>query len=245
MHPSVHCNNIYSSRTWKKPKCPLVDEWIKKMYCVCPWKKSYDQPRQHIEKQRHYLADKGPCSQSYGFSSSHVWMQELDHKESWAPKNGCFWAEVLEKTLESPLDCNEIKPVNLKRNQLWIFIGRTDAKVETPILWPPNVKNWLIEKTLMLGKIEGVRRRGQQRMRWLDGITDSMDMSLPCGHIKHLWTHLIPFLSRPHLSLLTIWTARESSFISHWVQACPVYTIFRVYQSHAQWKSLILMTRSS
>ena len=178
MHPSVHCNNIYSSRTWKKPKCPLVDEWIKKMYCVCPWKKSYDQPRQHIEKQRHYLADKGPCSQSYGFSSSHVWMQDLDHKESWAPKNGCFWAEVLEKTLESPLDNKEVKPVNPKGSQPWIFVGRTDAKVETPILWPPDVKNWLTGKTLMLGRVEGRRRRVWQRMRWLDGITNSMDMSL-------------------------------------------------------------------
>ena len=104
-------------------------------------------------------------SQSYRFSSSHVWMWELDYKESWVPKNWCFWTVVLEKTLESPLDSKEIKPVHPKGNQLWIFIWRTDAEVEALILWPPDVKNWFIEKTLMLGKIEGRRKRGQQRMR--------------------------------------------------------------------------------
>ena len=106
----------------------------------------YDQPRQHIKKQRHYFADKGVSSQSYDFSSSHVWMWELDYKESWEPKNWYFWTMVLEKTLKSPLDCKEIKPVNTKENQSWIFIGRTDAEAETPILWPPDVKNWLIRK---------------------------------------------------------------------------------------------------
>ena len=99
-----------------------------------------------ILKSRHYFADKDLSSQSYGFSSSHVWMWELDHKESWAPKNWCFWTAVLEKTVESPLDCKEIKPVNPKGNQSWIFIGRTDADAEAPILWPPDVKNWLIRK---------------------------------------------------------------------------------------------------
>ena len=124
------------------------------------------------------FTDKDPSSPNYDFSSSHVWMWDLDHKESWAPKNWCFWTAVLEKTLESPLDCKEIKPANPKGNQSWTFIGRTDAEAETPILWPPDAKNWLIWKDLMLEKIEGRRRRGRQRMRWLDGITDSMDMSL-------------------------------------------------------------------
>ena len=94
----------------------------------------------------HYFANKGPSSQSYGFSSSHVWMWELDYKESWAPRNWCFWTVVLEKTLESPLDYKEIKPVHPKGNQSWIFIGRTDAEAETPILWPPDAKSWLIWK---------------------------------------------------------------------------------------------------
>jgi len=113
---------------------------------LTPWKKSYDQPRQHIKKQRHHFTNKGPSSQSYGFSSSHVWMSELDHKESWAPKNWCFWTVVLGKTLESPLDCTEIQPVNPKGNQSWIFIGRIDAEAETPILWLPDAKNWLTGK---------------------------------------------------------------------------------------------------
>ena len=105
-----------------------------------------------LKKQRHHFADKGPSSQSYGFSSSHVWMWELDHKESWMLKNWCFWTVVLEKTLESPLDCKEIHPVNSKGNQSWIFIGRTDAKAEVPILWPPDTKNWLTGKDPDSGK---------------------------------------------------------------------------------------------
>ena len=109
-------------------------------------------------------------------------MWELDYKESWAQKNWCFWTVVLEETLESPLDCKEIQPVHPKGDQSWVFIGRTDVEAETPILWPSDAKSWLIEKTLMLGKIEGGRRRGQQRMNTiqplLDGVTDSMDMSL-------------------------------------------------------------------
>ena len=96
------------------------------------------------KKQRHYFANKGPSSQSYGFSSSHVWMWELDYKENWAPKSWCFWTVVLKKTLESPLDCKEIQPVHPKGNQSWIFIGRTDAEAEAPTLWPPDEKSWLI-----------------------------------------------------------------------------------------------------
>ena len=119
---------------------------------LAPWKQSYDQPRQHIKKQRHYSADKGLSSQSYSFSSSHVRTWELDHKESWAPKNWCFWTVVLEKTLESPMDSKEIKPLNPKGNQSWILIGRTDAKDEAPTLWPPDVKNGLIGKDPDAGK---------------------------------------------------------------------------------------------
>ena len=130
-----------------------------------------------LKKQRCYFANKGLSSQGYGFSSGHVWMWELDCEESWAPKNWSFWTVVLEKTLESPLDCKGIQPPNPKGNHSWIFIGRTDA--EAPILWPPDTKSWLsFEKTLMLGKIEERRRRGRQRMRWLDGITNLMNMNL-------------------------------------------------------------------
>ena len=131
-----------------------------------------------LKKQRLYFANKDLYSQSYGFSNSHVWMWELGYKETWALKNWCFWTVVLEKTLESPLDCKEVKPVHPKGNQSWIFTGRTDAEAEAPILWPPDVKNWLIGKDSDAGKTEGWRRRGWQRIRWLDGITDLMDMSL-------------------------------------------------------------------
>ena len=123
-----------------------------------PWKTSYDQPRQHTKKQRHYFADKGASSQSYGFSGHHAWMWELDHREGWALKNWCFWTVV--KTLESPLDYKEIKPVNPKRNQPWKCIGRTDAEAEAPILWPPDVKNWLIGKDPDAGKDRGQEEKG-------------------------------------------------------------------------------------
>ena len=117
-------------------------------------RESYDQPRQHIKKQRHYFVNKSLSSQGCGFSSSHVWMWELDYKESWVPKNWCFWTVVLEKTLDSPLECKEIQPVHPKGNQSWVFTGRTDAEAETPILWPPDAKGWLNWKRweLMLRK---------------------------------------------------------------------------------------------
>ena len=114
--------------------------------------KSYDQPRQHVKKQRHNFADKGPSSQSHSLSSSHVWMGELDYKESWAQKHWCFWTVVLEKTLESPLNCKEMQPVHPKGNQSWVFFGRTDAEAETLILWPPDAKNWVIWKDPDAGK---------------------------------------------------------------------------------------------
>ena len=124
-------------RWWLQP-------WNEKT--LTPWKESYDQPRQHIKKQRHYFAYKGPPIQSYGFSNRYLWLWELDYKESWAPKNWCFWTVGLEKTLESPLDCKEIHQVHPKENQSWIFTGRTDAEAEAPIHWPPDVKNWLTWK---------------------------------------------------------------------------------------------------
>ena len=107
--------------------------------------------RQHIKKQRHYFVNKGPSSQGC-FSSSHVWMWELDYKERWVQKNWCFWTVVLEKTLESPLDCKEIQPVHPKGDQSWVFIGRTDVEAEAPILWPPDAKIWLIAKDPNAGK---------------------------------------------------------------------------------------------
>ena len=140
-----------------------------------PWKESYDQPRQHIKKQRHYFASEGPSSQGYGFSSSHVWMWELDDKESWALKNWCFWTVVLEKTLESLLDCKEIQPVHPKGNQSWIFIARTDVEAETPILWPPDANSWLIWKDPDDGKDWGQEEKGTTENEmvawhhWLDG----------------------------------------------------------------------------
>ena len=125
-----------------------------KLKDLAPWKESYDKPRQRIKKQRHYFADKAPSNQSYGFSSSLVWMWELGHKESWAPKNWCLQTVVLEKTLESPLDSKEIQPVHPKGDQSWNFIGRTDAdaEAEAPILWPLDVKNRLIRKDADAGK---------------------------------------------------------------------------------------------
>ena len=138
-----------------------------------PWKKSYDQ--QHIIKQRCYFSSKGSFNQSYGFSSSHVWMWELVYKENWALKNWCFWTVVLEKTLESPLDCNETQPVHPKGNQSWVFIGRTDAEAEMPILWPSDVKSWLLGKDPDAGKVWRQEEKGMTEgemvgwHHWLDG----------------------------------------------------------------------------
>ena len=131
-----------------------------------------------LKTQRHYFAKKGPHSQSYGFSSNHVWIWELKHKESCEPNNCCSRTVVLQKTLEHTLDFKDIKLVNPKGNKSWIFIGRTHAEAETPILGPPDARANSLQKTLMLGRIEGRRRRGLQRTILLDGITDSVDMSL-------------------------------------------------------------------
>ena len=127
---------------------------------LTPWKESYDQPRQHIKKQRHHFVNKSPSSQGYGFSSGHVWMWELHHKESWTQKDLCFWTMVLEKTLKCPLDCKEIQPVHPKGDQSWVFIGKTDVEAETPILWPPDAKSWLIWKDPDAGKDWGQEEKG-------------------------------------------------------------------------------------
>ena len=163
--PSLHgklMGKQWLTLFWGDPKS--LQMVIEKM--LMSWKESYDQPRQHIKRQWHYFANKGPSSQGYGFSSSHVWMCELDYKESWVQKNWCFWAVVLEKTLESPLDCKEIQPIHPKGDQSWVFIGKTDAEAETPILWHLMWRADSFENTLLLGKIEGRGRRGWQRMRW-------------------------------------------------------------------------------
>ena len=141
-----------------------------KLKDACSLEESYDQPRQHIKKQRHYFANKGLSSQSCGFSSSHVWMWELDYKKSWLPKNWCFWTVVLEKTLESPLDCKEISP----EYSLEVLMMKVKLQYFAHLM----AKNRLIGKDSDVGKVEGRRRRGWQRIRWLDGITNSMDMSL-------------------------------------------------------------------
>ena len=145
-----------------------------KLKDVASWKKIYDQPRQHIKKQRHYFVNKGPSGQDYGFSSGHVWKWELDYKESWVLKNWCFQTVVLEKTLESPLDCKEIQPVHPKGDQSWVFIGRFD--VEAEILWPPAAKSWLIGKDPDAGKDCGQEEKGtteDEMVGWhrqLDGL---------------------------------------------------------------------------
>ena len=210
------------SRIWpvtkqQKEASSFLNQWSKLNHLpfivlykktLAPWKKSYYQPRQHIKKQRHYFVNKGPSSQGYGFSSSHVWMWELDYKESWVPKNWCFWTVVLEKTFESPLDCKEMEPTHLMGDQSWVFIGRTDVEAETPILWPPDAKNSLIRKDPDAGTDwggEGDDRGWDGRMasptqwtwvwinsgsRWWTGrpgMLQSMDSLPGSQRVRHNW----------------------------------------------------------
>ena len=169
----------------------------------------------------------------------------LDCEESWVPKNWCFWTVVLEKTLESPLDCKEIQPVHPMGDQSLVFFGRTGAEAKSLILWPPDATSWLMEKTLMLGGIGGRRRRGRQRMRWLDGITDSMDMSLSKprefvidGEAWHAVIHGVTTIQ----TWLSDWTELNPHFHSfkmgYLFTSCPLHEVYRKkrFQVCSKWK---------
>ena len=165
--PSLH--GKWMGKQWKQ--CQTLIFWAPrslqmvtaamKLKDTCSLEGKLWQTWQHIKKQRHYFVDKSPSSQGYGFSNSHVWMQDLDCEEGcWVPKNWCFWTVVLEKTLESPLDCKEIQPVHSEGDQPWVFLGRNDAKAETPVLWPPHTKSWLIGKVSDAGRDWGQEEKG-------------------------------------------------------------------------------------
>ena len=188
---------------------------------LTPWRKSYDQPRQHIEKQRYYFANKGPSRQGYGFSSGHVWIWELNCEESWALKNWCFWTVVLEKTLERPLDSKEIQPVHPKGDQSWVFFGRTDAKAETPILWPPHAKSWLTGKHSDAGRDRGQEENGMtedemagwdQRLdgyelEWTPGVADGQGGLASCdswGRKESDTTEQLNWTEARHASIFTM-----------------------------------------
>ena len=189
------------------------------------WKENYDQPRQHIKKQRHYFANKGLSRQGYGFSSSHVWIWELDCEESWALKNWCFWTVVLEKTLESPLDCKEIQPAHPRGDQSWVFIGRTDVEAETPILWPPDAKETKKGRNRERKKV----RVTQSRLT----LCDPMDCSLPVSSIHGIFQARVlewvaisfsrrssQLRDRTQVSCIagrhfTIWATREAQKLTH------------------------------
>ena len=187
-----------------------LQSWNYKM--LIPWKESYDQLRQYIQKQRHYFANRGLSSQSYDFCSSQVWMRELDYKEAECWRIDAFWTVVLEKTLESPLHCKEIKPANPKGNQSWIFIGRTDAEAETPIHWPPDAKNWLIGKDPDAGKDWREEEKGtteDEMVGWrdrLDGLSKpgswwwtgkpGMLQAIGLQRVRHDWVTELNFPSQ-------------------------------------------------
>ena len=187
------------------------------------WKNSCDKPRQCIQKLRHHFADKGPYSQSYSFSSSHVQMWGLDHKIGWASKNWCFLIVVLEKTFESLLDGMEIKPVNPKGNQPWLLIGRTDAEAEAPILWQPDAKRWLTGKSPDAGKDWGQKSIGQQRIRWLDTIIDSIDRLWEIVKNREAWHAAVHRVTKSWIAL-SDWTATTVCQVQ-WSRLYKLYPI--------------------
>ena len=208
-------NNGNSDRLFlRSPKSLQMVTAAMKLKGSCSLEEKLWQPRQHIKKQRHYFSNKGLSSESYGFSSGHVWMWKLDYKENWAPKNWCFWTVVLEKTLESSLDSKEIQPVHPKGNQSWIFIWRTDAELKLQYFGHLMRRTDSLEKTLMLEMTEGGRRRGWQRMRWLDGITDSIDVSL--GKLQELVANREAWRTAVH-GVAKSWTR-----LSNWTEVRPL-----------------------
>ena len=213
---------------WTPKSLQMVTAAMKLKKKLAHCKRSYDQPRQHIKKQRHYFVNKGLPSQGYGFSSSHVWMWELDYKESWAPKNWCFWTMVLEKTLESPLDCKEVQPVHPKGNQSWVFIGRTDVEAETLILWPPHAKSWLIGKDPDAGKDWGQAEKGMTEdgmvgwHHWLDGHEFGLTLGVGVGQgglvCWSSWGHeALDTTERLNWTVLFQILAGKFSALHHWV----------------------------
>ena len=223
-----------------------------------PYKKSYDQPRQHVKKQGHYFANKGPSSLNYGFSSSHAWMWDLDHKESWALKNWCFWTVVLEKTFENPLDHKEIKPVNPKGNQSWIFIGRTDAEAETAILGHLMWRTGSLKKTLMLGKLKAGREEDRGWDGWMASPTrwtwvwassrswwwtgnPGMLQSMGSQRVEHNWSTELnwpgKFIFQCHIFfpfhiLLRLWLLKKSW--QHMDVVLPKHSCICVYANSVQ-----------
>ena len=210
---------------------------------LTPWKESYDQPREHIKKQRHYFANKGPSSQGYGFSRSHVWMWELDYKEIWVLKNWCFGTVVVEKTLESPLDCKEIQPVHPKGDESWVFIGRTDVEAGTPILWPPDAKSWLTWKDPDAGKDWGQEEKGttedemvgwHHRLNghgfgWTLGVGDGQGGLACCGSWGHKESDMTERLN---------WT---EAILGYWSQILLNYIFFKIHlPSTLHWKTILL-----